>query len=531
MARSILRVRIFACCVAMCGLSIVCSCSHERAGRTTAPAPSAAETGGENGPQCLPLAQEREPFQDPAITAAVERQLYKDPGIDAREVKVATRDGIVELTGAVSDLLTKERAWRIAQTVRGVRSVSDRLTVNAPPREDARIEDDVATALALNAATASLPVRATSAQGMVTLTGKAHSWQEEQVAEWVAKGVRGVRGVENRIEVDYLAERTDPEIRADVESRLRWDALLDHRLLAVRVTDGAVSLAGHVGSAAEKWRAASDAWVNGVTSVDESGLDVRAWAERPGLVVHRYPRLSDQEIARAIEDAARYDPRVDPSTIEPQVRAGFVTLRGIVRSLQAKRAAEALARHTVGVVQVMNVIQVRSQLPLEDEDKAQRIRAALAIDPMTEQADIGVEVVDGEAILSGRVDNLYVAAEADRIAAAVHGIRQVTDRLQAPNASVGYAYRRSIGAFGSHFDSWMSGPRNVSGRSDGEIGCDIERELARSAFVDVADVTVTVQDGAATLTGTVDSWKERSAATDRALEAGATAVYNALQVE
>jgi osmotically-inducible protein OsmY len=42
---------------------------------------------------------------------------------------------------------------------------------------------------------------------------------------------------------------------------------------------------------------------------------------------------------------------------------------------------------------------------------------------------------------------------------------------------------------------------------------------------------VRVHEGVATLTGTVESWPQRNAATDRALEAGATAVYNLLLVE
>jgi osmotically-inducible protein OsmY len=271
--------------------------------------------------------------------------------------------------------------------------------------------------------------------------------------------------------------------------------------------------------------------VDGVKSVDETRVDVRPWAERSGLVTRRYPRLSDDEIVRAIDDAARHDPRLEASAIHPEVRAGFITLRGIVDNLQAKRAAETLARHTVGVVQVENLVEVRSEVPLTDVERARRIRAALAIDPVTQPADIEVEVVDGKAILTGAVDNYYVAAEADRVAAGVHGITQVNDRLRVARASVGYAHRRSIGPFGSHFESWAYVPRSEGGRADHEITCDIQHELARSALVDVDEVSVRVHEGAATLTGTVDTWQQRNAATDRALEAGATAVYNALQVE
>jgi hypothetical protein len=50
-------------------------------------------------------------------------------------------------------------------------------------------------------------------------------------------------------------------------------------------------------------------------------------------------------------------------------------------------------------------------------------------------------------------DNYYLAAEADRVAAGVHGINQVNDRLRVARAGVGYAHRRSIGPFGSHLET------------------------------------------------------------------------------
>jgi osmotically-inducible protein OsmY len=129
------------------------------------------------------------------------------------------------------------------------------------------------------------------------------------------------------------------------------------------------------------------------------------------------------------------------------------------------------------------------------------------------------------------VENYYVAAEADRIAAGVHGISQVDDRLHVAHGGVGYAHRRSIGPFGSHFESWTWVPRGQARRPDGEIACDIQHELARSDLLDDDEVSVKVHDGVAMLTGTVDSWQQRTAATDRALEAGATAVFNSLLVE
>jgi len=42
---------------------------------------------------------------------------------------------------------------------------------------------------------------------------------------------------------------------------------------------------------------------------------------------------------------------------------------------------------------------------------------------------------------------------------------------------------------------------------------------------------VTIEDGVATLTGTVDSWSEYDAATENAYEGGATWVDNDLMIE
>jgi osmotically-inducible protein OsmY len=50
----------------------------------------------------------------------------------------------------------------------------------------------------------------------------------------------------------------------------------------------------------------------------------------------------------------------------------------------------------------------------------------------------------------------------------------------------------------------------------------IEDQLWWSPFVDANEVTVEVEDGVATLSGTADSWSERGAARDNAYDGGAT---------
>lgn len=68
-------------------------------------------------------------------------------------------------------------------------------------------------------------------------------------------------------------------------------------------------------------------------------------------------------------------------------------------------------------------------------------------------------------------------------------------------------------------------------KSDWEIKEDIEDELYWSSFVDSDEVTVNVDDGEATLTGTVDTMDEREAAEKNAYDGGAVSVDNDLTVE
>ena len=66
--------------------------------------------------------------------------------------------------------------------------------------------------------------------------------------------------------------------------------------------------------------------------------------------------------------------------------------------------------------------------------------------------------------------------------------------------------------------------------SDAEIKEEINDELFWSPFVDADDVTVTVDQGTATLSGVVDSRSEYLSAEENAYEGGAVFVDNDLIV-
>lgn len=468
---------------------------------------------------------------DQSIADAVEDEMVFDPGAPAHQIDVSVSMGVVTLTGRVGDILAKERAERIAETVKGVRSVINRVdvVVDDPPT-DAALARNVTEALRKDAATDSYEVEVAARDGVVTLTGTVDSWAERRLSALVAKGVRGVVALDNRIVVNKRQERPDREIAQDIRSSLRWNTLVDHELIGVDVDDGRATLNGIVGSAAERREARRTAWVTGVESVDVSNLKAERWARDEDLRRTKYDDISADEIAKAIDDALLLDPRVMSFNVSVSVRDAAATLRGTVDNLGAKRAAEQVARNTVGVGRVKNRLKVRPAEDRDSEDIAKDIRGAFARDPYVERYEIVVDVVNGVAYLRGTVDSTFEKRRAGDLASRVNGVEVVNNRLdtdyEAPLVVDPYVYE----GFPS-VHTWFEYEPAYTDRADADIRESIEDQLWWSPFVESDAITVIVDDGVATLEGTVDSYLERSIATENALEGGAIAVDNDLEVK
>ena len=203
-----------------------------------------------------------------SLESAVLGKLLSDDAIPIEALRIEANLSVVTVEGTVPNLLAKERAIRLTRLVRGVKAVNDRVEVSTPAVPDRQLVADVEGSLRLDPVTHVLKIEVSAKEQEVTLSGRVDAYAEAMLAERVAKSVRGVRAVKNDIEVMTPVERTDEEISVDILARMRWDALLDARLVAVEVSEKAVTLRGNVGSLAERWRALADAWVPGVRSVN-----------------------------------------------------------------------------------------------------------------------------------------------------------------------------------------------------------------------------------------------------------------------
>lgn len=451
------------------------------------------------------FAQE-EKLKDSDITSAIESELLIDEVVDMNTIDVKTQDGIVTFTGTVNNILARDRIIEIAERIKGVRAIVNRIVVEPSLiRTDEDIQNAVTNKLLNDPATDSYEVNVKVSDGTVTLTGTVQSWAEKELCSTVAKGVRGVREIKNDISINYETDRSDIEIKRDVEGRLANDVRVDDYLINVEVKDGKVLLSGTVGSLHEKNRAENDAWVIGVKSVDSDNLDIEWWARDRMHREEYYVSRSDEEIKKAVKDAFLYDPRVMSFNPDINVNLGTVTLTGIVDNLRAKKAAEQDARNTVGVWRVKNHLKVRPTEIPANEELEKWVENALLNDPYVERYDITIDASFGWIYLSGDVNTSFEKFQAEKVAESVQGVTHVVNNIS-------FEYE------------WVWKP-------DWEIKEDIKDQLTWSIYVDENQVSVEVEDGVATLTGQVNNWSAYNTAEENAYEGGAKDVENNLTVK
>lgn len=445
------------------------------------------------------------PPSDEVMKSALERKFIVDRYLNATEIKVSAKDGVVTLAGTVPTLRAKERASRLAEGLRGARAVINRLRLAETNLSEQALQKRAELALELDSATRDESFSVKVSNAKATISGEADSWAEAALAAWVVKGVSGIRSVENNIKVEYPMIRSATDIARDIQGKFRQDPWIAENLIRVQVDGSAVRLSGVVGSLSERVRAYNDAWVTGVGFVDISALEVDPARRNEMINPAKFKAQTDEEIKRAVSDALVYDARVKAQAIEVMVNEGVVTLQGAVNDLRAKRAAENDARNTIGVRKVVNQLNIVSKNLRRDRQIADDVRAMLGLNPLVDQHQISVSVNDGVVRLAGSVDSLREKLAAEEDASRIRGVEEIRNELKL-------------------------GPE-VAKLTDSEIEKNIEQIIKSNHIFDVNDrVFVSVQDATATLRGRVDSLSEKMLATNEALAGGAFAVYNGLQV-
>ena len=203
-------------------------------------------------------------------------------------IKILSKDGLVILTGTVSNISHKSLAEETVVGLPGVKSVDNKLEEKGgvpDKKSDAWLITKVKTTLLFHKNVNAIGTEIFAKNGVITLRGKASSAAQKDLTTEYVKDVEGVQMVKNEMKVPSAGIETNKKTMAtnmdtvavsidDVSiSALVKTTLLYHRSTSalkttVETKDGVVQLGGKAKTAAEKDLAgkfASD--VNGVQKV------------------------------------------------------------------------------------------------------------------------------------------------------------------------------------------------------------------------------------------------------------------------
>ncbi len=194
-----------------------------------------------------------------------------EPLLNAAEIGVTVKDGVVTLTGVVDSYSKKTEAEDAAKNVFGVKAVVEKIEVkfssSFDKKNDGQIADEVLNAFKWNWRVPNDKVKVKVENGWVTLEGELHYNYEREAANDAVKNLLGVTGVSNNITI--RSDAADSIEKADIESALKRNWSIYDNDIDVKVSGHKATLTGTVDSRYQKNEAARIAFdAPGVWSVD-----------------------------------------------------------------------------------------------------------------------------------------------------------------------------------------------------------------------------------------------------------------------
>ena len=215
------------------------------------------------------------------------------------------------------------------------------------------------------------------------------------------------------------AMKTDTQLQSDVIAELSWEPSINSEQIGVAVKDGIVTLAGNVGSYAEK--------------IDAERATMRVSGVK-ALAVEMHVKLlgsstrNDADIARAVENVLQWTTYLPKDAVKIMVEGGFVTLSGEVSWEFQRSAAVNAVRYLLGVKGVNDaklLIKPKLSAPVVKAD----IEVALKRRAQKDASDISVSVHGSDVTLSGKVHSWSERELATHTAWGSPGVRSVVDNI------------------------------------------------------------------------------------------------------
>jgi osmotically-inducible protein OsmY len=212
--------------------------------------------------------------------------------------------------------------------------------------------------------------------------------------------------------------KTDSDLRHDILTELAWDPVVPEAKVGVAVSDGVVTLSGHLDTYAEK--IATQRAVERVSGVQAIALEI-------DVVPQGVHKRSDTEIAMAAEQALGWNTSVPKDRVKVAVEKGWVTLSGELDWNFQRGAVERMIRPLRGVLGITDNIKLKS-LPIPANLSA-RIQDALTRQASREARRIEIAVDGSVVTLRGHVHSWAERNAAEGATWSAPGVSRVDNQL------------------------------------------------------------------------------------------------------
>jgi osmotically-inducible protein OsmY len=208
---------------------------------------------------------------DSEVECDVRDELQWHPDLDAKDIAVSVKNGVVTLAGFTRSYTDRLEAEAAAKRVSGVLGVANDIEVRLPAidqRPDPDIARDAVAALKTQLPISHDRIKVIVDDGWINLEGMAEWQYQKTTAETAVRKVKGVKGVTNVIAVKPKLEPAD--IQKKIQEAFRRNAEVDANRITIETHGSEVILKGTVRSWIEREEAERVAWsAPGITLVED----------------------------------------------------------------------------------------------------------------------------------------------------------------------------------------------------------------------------------------------------------------------